>query len=114
MQTIMKYFLILALTCLVVACGRKDDRTSSGDARTIEFWHIQTYEPTKPVVEQAVNRCQTKRTGLSIEAQSIKNDDFKLKLKMAIGDNTTPDVFHTWGGGILAADVKYDKVLNLT
>ena len=114
MQTNMKYFLILALTCLVVACGRRDDQASSGDARTIEFWHIQTYEPTKPAVEQAVNRCQTKQTGLSIEAQSIKNDDFKLKLKMAIGDNTTPDVFHTWGGGILAADVKYDKVLNLT
>lgn len=118
MSDIMKPYLIIA-TLILASCGRNDNaatttpRGPANSARAIEFWHIQTYDPTKPAVEEAVARCQSERPRLKITTQAIKNDAFKTKLKMDMGAGTEPDVFHTWGGGVLQSYVKYNLVMNL-
>jgi raffinose/stachyose/melibiose transport system substrate-binding protein len=107
--------LIAAATCLISGCGKPDVAPGDeGAATAIEFWHIQTYEPTGPAVNAAVGRLTAASPDISVEVQAIANDPFKTKLTAAMGAGAPPDVFHTWGGGILKTYVDADRVLDLS
>ena len=94
----------LALTlAFTTGCARKN----------IEFWHIQVSDPTAPVVNDAVKRFQD-ATGISVEVVSVANDDFKTMFGVALASHDLPDVFHTWGGGVLQSAVKAGDVADLT
>ncbi len=113
-MTILRFLLTLcALGALTSGCSRQKNQ---GDAAavSIEFWHIQTYEPTKPIVDAAIARAEEAHAGLQVRAEAIKNDPLKTKLATAMGAGTQPDVFHTWGGGGLAAYAQYNLVMDLS
>ena len=93
----------LALLLCSAGCARKN----------IEFWHIQVYDPTGPVVNDAVKRYEA-ASGLSVEVVPLANDDFKSKFGVALAAHSVPDVFHTWGGGVLQSAVKSGAVADIT
>ena len=106
-----------ALLCVAAwGCGEGDGGKAQPPpgkpAVKLSFWHIQTTSPMKDVVEAAVDRVQTDR--LRIEVNAIENDAFKNKLAVAMAAGSPPGVFHTWGGGVLAADARAGRVLDLT
>ena len=102
--------LALALT-LFVGCG---DGRQKSEMPVLEFWHIQTYDPTGPAIAKAVDRLLAAQQDFSVDIQAIANDPFKTKLTAAMGAGAPPDIFHTWGGGILTAYVDSGRVLDLT
>jgi raffinose/stachyose/melibiose transport system substrate-binding protein len=97
---------------IIAGCGNKGQ--SPPDKPVLEFWHIQTYDPTGPAIEKAVNRLLAAQPDMAVEIQAIANDPFKTKLTAAMGAGAPPDVFHTWGGGILTAYVDSGRVLDLS
>jgi len=87
----------------------------AGEGRPVTFWHIQNYKPTKPVVEAARERAVRRHPEFRYApAEAIRNDTFKQKLNTAMAGGNPPDIFHTWGGGVLAEFVRAEKVLDLT
>lgn len=104
----------MALVMVLGGCGRKDAPTPGGGAREISFWHIYTRGPTKEAVGAAVARFEAANPGVSVKASEIPNDPYKQKLAVAMAAGSPPDVFFTWGGGILAADARAGHVLDLT
>ena len=82
--------------------------------RKLTFWHIQNKEPMKGIVEAAVGRFRAAHPGLEVEVTALENNAFKDKLKVAMAAGSPPDVFHTWGGGALAADARAGRVLDLS
>lgn len=80
----------------------------------LTFWHIQSYEPTKGVIQRAVERFQAHHPEVEVQVVPIQADLYKNKLQVALAGNRGPDVFHTWGGGVLAAYVEEGKVFDLT
>ncbi len=104
-----------AFTVLLAAaaCGCGGGGQPAAPAKkSLSFWHIQTTSPMKDVVEAAVGRVRGER--LDIEVSAIENDAFKNKLAVAMAAGSPPGVFHTWGGGVLAADARAGRVLDLT
>jgi len=114
-------FVALALSPLFLAagCGGDDDKAppKGGGKKTgvkkLAFWHIQTKDPTKGVIGAAVKRFEAANPGVDVEVTTIENDAFKNKLRVAMTAGSPPDVFHTWGGGVLAADARAGRVLDL-
>lgn len=82
------------------ACG--DDDGGGGDGGPAEWWHIQTGEQGAltelfPQLLEEFNQAN----GTDIRANPIANDDFKPALTTAMQAGNPPDLFHSWGGGVL-------------
>jgi raffinose/stachyose/melibiose transport system substrate-binding protein len=65
--------------------------------------HIQR-ETTGEAVDAAVRRFEA-ASGAKVVSESVANDQYKQKIAVALPSDDPPDVFHTWGGGVLAASV---------
>lgn len=83
-------------------------------AEKLVFWHIQTTEPTKGVIDRAVERFRRDHPDIEVEVVAIQNDPYKTRLAVAMGAGDPPDVFHSWGGGWLKTYVDEGMVLDLT
>ncbi|MHC4917221.1 MAG: extracellular solute-binding protein [Planctomycetota bacterium] len=103
------------LCCLVLTagCGKDEGGKEPPAAKKLTFWHIQTKSPTKDVIADAVKRFEAGNPGCSVEVLTLENDAFKNKLRVAMAAGSPPDVFHTWGGGALAAECRAGRVLDL-
>ncbi len=75
----------------------------------LTFWHIQNYSPTKEVIEDAVKRFHRDHPRVKIKVAAYENNTFKTVLNNALRAGKAPDIFHTWGGGVLKE--RYDAGL---
>lgn len=59
-------------------------------------------------------RFEEANPGVTIDAQGYAPDEYKTKLKVALGTEAGPDVFHTWCGGEFQTYVDAGQVLDLS
>jgi raffinose/stachyose/melibiose transport system substrate-binding protein len=95
---------------LLTGCGK---RTEQEGTIKLTFWHIMNYEGPQEVLAAAVERFEAAHPGVEVEIQTFANDAYKQKLPVEMASNTPPDVFFTWGGGMLAEFARADRVLKL-
>ena len=74
---------------------------SSANAVTIKWLHLYA-DNTKelPTILKAVAEYETK-TGNTVELQYLENEAFKAKLPTMLQSNDRPDIFYSWGGGVM-------------
>jgi len=111
---------LLAAAALLVLTGCGGDSggsgggQASGDQVTIDFWHIGTQEPFRSLrVEQAKEFMQA-HPNVKINVQAIENDSFKSKMTTVAQTGDLPDIFHSWGGGVLKQQIEAGLVKDLT
>ncbi|WP_212826962.1 extracellular solute-binding protein [Catellatospora sp. TT07R-123] len=98
---------------LLAACG--DDEPASPDgAQTINWWHIQNTEPMLPVWAAMAKDYTTAHPNVKIEIQPLENEAFKAKLTTATQAGSPPDLFQSWGGGVLKQQVDAGLVKDIT
>ena len=105
---------LLASLVLVAALltGCRKPAEDDGNIK-LTFWHIMNYEGPKEVLEAAVKRFEAAHPGVTVETQTFANDAYKQKLPVEMASNTPPDVFFTWGGGMLAEFARAGRVVKL-
>lgn len=62
----------------------------------------------------AAERISNDYPNMEFDLQQLQNDPFKTRLRVALGSENPPDVWHSWGGGVLAQYVNDGVVLELT
>jgi raffinose/stachyose/melibiose transport system substrate-binding protein len=97
---------------LLSACGGGGGSDSADS--TIDWWHISTGEPMKPVWAKLAKDWQAKNAGTTIKITPLENEAFKSKLTTVTQAGNPPDIFQTWGGGVLKQQVEADLVLDLS
>ncbi len=72
----------------------------------ITMWHIATdSDPFRPVLQGAIDTFNATHRNVQFEAQAIQNEVFRDQLQAAVITRQQPDVFQTWGGGLLKSYV---------
>ncbi|KOU59873.1 ABC transporter substrate-binding protein [Streptomyces sp. MMG1533] len=102
----------LSMTALS-GCGGDSDGGSSGTT-TIEWWNISTTEPTKGVWAALAKKFEAQNPKVKIKIVQLENDAFKSKMTALTASGKLPDIFHTWGGGVLKQQVDAGLVEDLT
>ncbi|MEU6858264.1 extracellular solute-binding protein [Glycomyces sp. NPDC046736] len=97
-----------ALALSGAACG--DSGESDAD---ITWWHIQNQDPLMSTWQEFADDFGDEHD-LSFDVQAIENQSFKDRMGPASQSGDVPDVFHTWGGGVLAEQVEAGLVKDLT
>ncbi|HZB29287.1 MAG TPA: extracellular solute-binding protein [Streptosporangiaceae bacterium] len=109
----------VAAALLLAGCGGGDGDNSSssgGSAKkvTIDWWHIQNTEPLRPIWDQIAKQYMTQHPNVTIKITPIENEAFKAKLTTTTQSGEAPDLFHTWGGGVLKEQADAGLVKDLT
>jgi raffinose/stachyose/melibiose transport system substrate-binding protein len=108
-----------AAALLLAGCGGGGGTKSSSSGGspkkvTIEWWHIQNTEPLRPVWQQIANQYMAQHPNVTIKIQPIENEAFKAKLTTTTQSGKAPDLFQTWGGGVLKQQADAGLVKDLT
>jgi raffinose/stachyose/melibiose transport system substrate-binding protein len=85
----------------------------SGSTR-ITWWHINTIEEQRAVWEQMANDFIAQNPDVTIEITVLENEAFKSKLATAMQSGSPPDIFQSWGGGVLRQYGEAGLVQDLT
>lgn len=95
-------------------CGGDSDGGSSSGTTTVEWWNISTTQPTKTVWAGLAKKFEAQNPKVKIKIVQLENDAYKSKMTALTASGKLPDVFHTWGGGVLKQQVEAGLVEDLT
>jgi raffinose/stachyose/melibiose transport system substrate-binding protein len=94
---------LVGLTLALSGCSPSAGEShGSYSDKTVSLWYITD---AKPIVQQAITRFEAANPGVTVKATSFSDDDLKLKLKVALGTQSEPDIFEPNGGSDIAGDV---------
>ncbi|MBB2911597.1 raffinose/stachyose/melibiose transport system substrate-binding protein [Streptosporangium becharense] len=94
--------------------GAKPGASGGTEKVTFEFWHSATAEPLKSFWADLVKRYQAAHPNVTIKNVGIENDSYKPKLATLTQSGRAPDLYSTWGGGVLKQHVDAGLVKDLT
>ncbi|MER7569568.1 extracellular solute-binding protein [Streptomyces sp. NPDC048523] len=103
----------LGMTTLT-GCGGDSDGGSSDGTTTVEWWNISTTEPSKSVWAALAKKFEAANPKVKIKIVQLENDAYKSKMTALTASGKLPDIFHTWGGGVLKQQVDAGLVEDLT
>ncbi|MGJ0389295.1 extracellular solute-binding protein [Microbacterium sp. CGR1] len=105
----------LAVGALALSgCTADSSGTGDGGDTTMTLWHNSTTGPGVEFWEKTVADFEADHEGVTIEIQSIQNEDLDGKLQTALNSGDAPDIFLQRGGGKMAAMVKAGQLKDLT
>ncbi|MGA3057334.1 MAG: extracellular solute-binding protein [Candidatus Limnocylindrales bacterium] len=81
---------------------------------TIEWWHISTGEPGKSIFQGIADTYMAAHPNVTIHITVLENEAFKTKLTTTMQSGTAPDLFQSWGGGIMAAQADAGMLKDIT
>lgn len=107
---------VLAVGALTLSgCTGDTNGGGGGDGTTtMTLWHNSTTGPGVEFWEKTVADFEADNEGVTIEIQSIQNEDLDGKLQTALNSGDAPDIFLQRGGGKMAAMVKAGQLKDLT
>ncbi len=100
---------VLALT----GCAGGGGGGGEGDDQTLTFWHNSTTGPGQEFWETAAADFEAE-SGVTIDIQTVQNEDMDGKLQTALNSGDAPDIFMARGGGKLADVVQAGQAKDLT
>jgi raffinose/stachyose/melibiose transport system substrate-binding protein len=111
---------LLGLTAATAAgavlggCGDDDSGGKSGSTKKIRWWHIANTDPMLSAWAQMARQFEATHPGVKFEITPLENEAFKTKLTTVIQAGDPPDIFHTWGGGVLFQQADAGMVKDIT
>ena len=88
--------------------------TASTEPVTVEWWHITTGDPGKTVFQGIADAYTAAHPNVKINITILENEAFKTKLATSLQSGEVPDLFQSWGGGIMAAQVDAGALKDIT
>jgi len=105
---------VLAVGALALSGCTANDSGDDGGSTSMTLWHNSTTGPGVDFWKQTVADFEKENPGVTIDIQSIQNEDLDGKLQTALNSGDAPDIFLQRGGGKMAAMVKAGQLKDLT
>ncbi|MBF8192624.1 extracellular solute-binding protein [Nonomuraea sp. K274] len=111
----------IAAAVLIAGCGggggtaEPQENAGGSPAKvTLEWWHLSTAEPLKSLWAQRAKEFEAKNPNVTIKATVLENDAYKAKLTTITQSGNAPDLFATWGGGVLQQQIEAGLVKDIS
>jgi raffinose/stachyose/melibiose transport system substrate-binding protein len=80
----------------------------------IVWWHIFTQDNEKKAYQELADEFTKANPNVNIEITVLENEAFKSKLATNMQSGSPPDIFQSWGGGVLGQYAEAGLVKDLT
>jgi raffinose/stachyose/melibiose transport system substrate-binding protein len=74
---------------------------SAAAQTTVDWLYVENNPDTIALWEEMVAEYEAANPGIDINMQFLENEAFKAKLPSLLQSDEAPDVFYSWGGGVL-------------
>ena len=105
---------ITALASVSMALGGGLAAASAEEEVTITWWHIQNNDPGLSDWQSMADAFMAENPHVTVEITAMENDAFKPALQAAVQAGDVPDLFQSWGGGVLLDQVEAGAVQDIT
>ena len=89
-------------------------KASAQDSVKVRWWHIVTDETNKGILQGVADQFAADNPGVTVEITVLENEAFKAKLATAMQGGDPPDIFQSWGGGVLYQYAEAGLVQDIT
>lgn len=96
------------------ACGSGSGSAGSDGKTTVEWWNITTTQPAKGIWAARARAFEKANPKVKIKIVTMENQAYKSKMTTLTSSGKLPDIFHTWGGGVLKQQIDAGLVEDLT
>ncbi|MFA7567250.1 MAG: extracellular solute-binding protein [Alkalispirochaeta sp.] len=103
--------LMVSVIGVALAAGKKDV-TDKGVV--IQFWHIDTAQEAQPYWQDLADEFMAQNPGVRIEITVLENEAFKSRLTAMMQAGDPPDIYRSWGGGVLVEHAKAGLAMDIT
>ena len=109
---LVRALVLLLAVFLIAGCnkGKSEDQTM----QTVKWWHIGTAANDKAMYQGFADKFMEQNPNVTIEITVLENEAFKSKLTTVMQSGDPPDIFQTWGGGVLSEYAKAGLVRDIT
>lgn len=73
----------------------------AADKVTVTWWHISTAEEHKALWQKLADEYMAENPNVNVEITVLENEAFKTKLTTVMQSGEPPDIFQSWGGGVM-------------
>jgi raffinose/stachyose/melibiose transport system substrate-binding protein len=77
------------------------DEPAMDEKVTVTWWHITTEEAQKAVWQKLADEYMASHPDINVEITVLENEAFKTKLTTVMQSGEPPDIFQSWGGGVM-------------
>ncbi|GIK65683.1 MAG: ABC transporter substrate-binding protein [Chloroflexota bacterium] len=96
------FSVVLAIvTILSLGLGSTQPKAAAQDQVTITWWHIGTVEDQGAYWQSLADAYMEANPNVTIEITILENEAFKERLVTVMQAGDPPDIFQSWGGGVL-------------
>ncbi len=88
--------------------------TESMEPVTVNWWHIENNDPGLSLWQQAADDYMAEHPNVTISINVQENEAFKTALQTNLQAGDVPDIFQSWGGGVLREQVDAGLVQDIT
>jgi raffinose/stachyose/melibiose transport system substrate-binding protein len=81
---------------------------------TVEWWHISTQDPGLSLWQTMADEYMAAHPNVTINITVLENEAFKTKLTTVMQGGTPPDIFQSWGGGVMNDQANAGMLLDIT
>lgn len=80
----------------------------------VTMMHVEQGKPTTDAWEKIAVDFEAQHPGVDVQIQYLENEAFKAKLPTMLQSNERPDIFYSWGGGVLKEQSTTGAIVDLT
>ena len=91
-----------------------EEMQPSGEQVTIEWWHISTAENHRDAWQAMADAYVADHPNVTINITVLENEAFKSKLTTVMQSGEPPDLFQSWGGGVMNEYAKAGLLRDIT
>jgi raffinose/stachyose/melibiose transport system substrate-binding protein len=106
--------LLGALSLVGTSVGLAASASASDEPVTIQWWHIQNTDPGMTDWQNMADAYMAEHPNVTIEITVMENEAFKAAIQTNIQAGDVPDLFQSWGGGVLLDQVNAGAVQDIT
>lgn len=100
MKVFRRLFLLSLVLAMVLGVAARVPASAQENV-TIRWWHIQTAEAQAAFWQGVADDFMAQHPNVDIEITVLENEAFKARLVTVMQAGDPPDLFQSWGGGVL-------------
>jgi raffinose/stachyose/melibiose transport system substrate-binding protein len=104
---------LAALACATAGVGGIADASGEEEV-TISWWHLQNNPPGSTDWQNMADAFMAEHPNVTIEITTMENDALKPAIQAAVQAGDVPDLFQSWGGGVLLDQAEAGAVQDVT
>ena len=81
---------------------------------TVTLMHVEEGKPLLAAWEQIATDFEASHPGVDVQLRFLENEAFKAKLPTLLQSDDKPDIFYSWGGGVLKEQSGTGALMDLT